>query len=190
MARTVARQRDIVNMALGATEAAAVMGVHWSVPPRMADRGWIAARTLETTEGQERRVQVYDGLECQTNWEEYDRKVVERGGMNDRRPRAWVHTRDPILTVLARVPQELRIPFDDAISAYEASEILRVHPSFVPRLAKAGHIVGRELAGRDRTKRPHRPSWIFSRASCVRNLQLVRSLQAEGDKAGRPRNLS
>lgn len=188
MARNLAAVRRIVNMALGSHEAAAVMGVHHSVPQRMADRGWIAGRALPTAQGVERRVMVFDGRECQGNYEEYDAKVVARGGTNDRRPRAWLHHRDPMIERLAAIEPEERIAYDDAIGAAEAAKILGVHHSFVPRLARDGHIVGRLLHGRDQTIGGHRRNWIFSRRSCLANAKAVKAAVDAGEKIGRPRN--
>lgn len=186
MGRTVAASRRIVNMALGSHEAAAIMGVHHSVPQRMFDRGWIAGRELPTVGGTQRRVIVFDGRDCEANYEEYDEKVAARGGMNDRRPRAWLHHREPMLDRLAEV--EDRIAFDDAIGAAEAAEILGVHVSFCPRLAKSGEIVGRTLFGRDLTLGGHRRNWIYSRKSCLANVQATKAAIDGGTKIGRPRN--
>lgn len=185
MVRTLSACRRIVNMALGAHEAAAVMGVHYSVPQRMYDRGWIAGRELPTVGGTQRRCIIFDGRDCEANYEEYDEKVASRGGMNDRRPRAWIDHREPMIDRLAQV--EERIAFDDAIGSAEAAEILGVHTSFCPRLAKSGEIIGRMLHGRDLTLGGHRRHWIFSRASCLQNAKTARAEANAGAKIGRPR---
>ena len=173
-------------MALGPHEAAAIMGVHYTIPQRMLDRGWIVGRDVQTAG--DRRYCVFDGRSCQENYEEYDAKVVARGGMNDRRPRAWLHLREPMIDSLSA--EEVRIAFEDAISAEEAAEILHVHRSFVPRLAKEGEIVGRLCHGRGRARASTRRVWIFSRKSCLENLAKARAVQLKGGKVGRPRNLS
>jgi len=173
-------------MALGPHEAAAIMGVHHTIPQRMLDRGWIVGRDVKTAGN--RRYCIFDGRSCEANYEEYDAKVVARGGTNDRRPRAWIRHREPMIDKLAA--EETRIAFEDAISAQEAADILHVHPSFVPRLAKAGEIVGRLCHGRDQKIGGSRRLWIFSRKSCLENLAKARAVQSKGGKVGRPRDLS
>ena len=175
----------VVDQAIGTHEAAGLMGVHFSAATRMFDRGWLTAREMKTRGN--RRYVVFDGTACDANYREYDEKVAARGGTNDRRPRAWLHTRIPTLRYLARI--ETPIAFDDAIGVYEAAEILSVHASMVPRLCKSGDIVGRLAMGRKGLGGANRV-WIISRRSCVENAKKARIEQAEGTKRGRPRDLS
>lgn len=175
----------VVDQAIGTHEAAGLMGVHFSAATRMFDRGWIAGREMKTRGN--RRYVVFDGSDCDANFREYDAKVVARGGMNDRRPRAWLDTRIPTLRYLARITTP--IAFDDAIGVYEAAEILSVHSSMVPRLCKSGDIVGRLAMGRKGLVGANRV-WIISRKSCVANARKARSEQADGSKVGRHRKMS
>jgi hypothetical protein len=176
------------NQAVGPHEAAAIMGLHWSLPARMVAKGWISSSELEGGGSGRRRFVVYDGAECNRNYHEYEEHVAARGGTNDRRPRAWLHLREPMLAKLAAV--EAPITFADACSVREASDILDVHESFVPRMIKCGEIVGRRLHGRDLTTTRHRAVYICSRRSCLENAREARKMQAEGKKSGRPRNFS
>jgi hypothetical protein len=180
--------RQAVNQAVGAHEAAAIMGLHWSLPSRMVGKGWLSASELEGAGSGQRAFMLYDGAECDRNYREYDEKVTARGGMNDRRPRAWIHLRMPMLAKLAAIDPP--IAFDDAISIREAAGILGVHTSFVPRLIKAGDIAGRRLHSRDQTTTRHRAVYICSRKSCIKNAKIVRQQQHQGGKVGRPRDFS
>lgn len=180
--------REAVNQAVGAHEAAAIMGLHYSVPARMVAKGWLSASEMEGAGQGIRAFVVYDGAECDRNYREYDEKVTARGGRNDRRPRGWLHLRPPMLAKLAAV--QTPIAFGDAIGMREAAGILGVHPSFVPRLIKAGDIIGRRLHSRDQTVTRHRAVYICSRASCIENAKIVRQQQHEGGKIGRPRDFS
>lgn len=177
------------RQALGVAEAAAIMGVHWATPSRMIEKGLLTAHVCksraEETLG-ERSICILDGAECEENYLEYVQKIAERGGMNDARPRANFDSREAVLEHLASVEP---IAFDDACGSGEAAEILGVHPSFLTRMVRKGEIVGRSpwnprgVSGATR-------NWIFSRASCRRNVALSRKLQVSGHKIGRPRKKS
>jgi hypothetical protein len=180
--------RKAVNQAVGAHEAAAIMGLHWSLPARMVGKGWLSASELEGAGQGLRAFVVYDGSECDRNYREYDAHVAARGGKNDRRPRAWLHLREPMLRKLAAIDPP--IAFSDAIGVREAAGILGVHPSFVPRLIKSGDIVGRRLHSRDQTTTRRRAVYICSRTSCIENAKIVRQQQHDGGKVGRPRDFS
>lgn len=184
MAKRVPVER-VVDQALGTHEAAGIMGVHFSAATKMFERGWVTGREM-TTRGSRRYV-IFDGVACDKNYREYDEKVAARGGMNDRRPRAWLHTRIPTLRYLARVTTP--IAFDDAIGVYEAAKIMGIHASMVPRLCKSGDLVGRLAMGRKGLVGAHRV-WIISRRSCVENARKARAEQSGGTKRGRPRHLS
>lgn len=177
---------QVVRQAVGTHEAAGIMGVHYSAAARMFDKGWIGGREMKG-KGSERRYIVFDGSECEANYQEYDEKVASRGGRNDRRPRAWLHTRNPTLQHLASV--ESPIEFDDAVGVMEAAEICGVHASMVPRLVAAGEVVGRLAMGRKGVGGAARV-WIISRRSCVENAKKNRAAEANGTKVGRPRRKS
>lgn len=170
--------------AVGAAEAAAIMGVHFSTPARMVEKGMLSASICQQRAGGgERMVAIFDGRECEENYLDYLFKVAERGGLNDRRPRAHLDSRDEVLEHLAAV--EVPIAFSDACGAAEAAEILHVHASFLTRLARKGSLSGRSPwspRGRGETR-----NWIFSRRSCLANVAAARKMTAAGTHVGRPR---
>lgn len=181
----VSSVRSVLDMALGPYEAAAIMGVSNDKPRAMCDRGWIIGRQVNNPGS--RRYLIYDGASCQANFEAYDAKLIDRGGKNDRRPRAHVHEREPMIERLRQVTA--RIAFDDAISVGEAAKLLRVTVSWVPTLAEQGEIVGRLLCGRvsSKSKRSTDRIWIVSRRSCLENVARSRVREHSGPKRGRPR---
>lgn len=183
----MAKQRNPAHQALGAYEAACVLGVHYTRPPRLAEAGKLTVHRCKQGEGRgERQVAIFDGAECDRDYVEYDERFQAAGGKTERRPRSCVHLRPRALKKLSAI--ETPIAFDDAIGAAEAAEILHVHQSFVPRMIKNGEIVGRRLWN-GRTSISGR-MWIVSRRSCVENVTKMRQIQAAGGKNGRPRKLS
>jgi hypothetical protein len=103
------------------------------------------------------------------------------------RPRAWVHMRPEAIKHLAKLKHPIQ--FADAIGPAEAAEILGVHCSFLTRLVRAGKIIGRRPWS-PKAKGKLAQNYIYSRASCRANVRLVRQIQADGGKIGRPRKLS
>lgn len=173
------------DLALGSFEAAAVLGVHWTTPARMVEKGLLTARTLKSPvrSDPERVFVVYSLAECEADYREYESKIRSRGGKSDRRPRGFLDDRPPMLKRLAAEPSQ--ITFGDAISTGEAAEILGVHWTFPSRMATQGKIVGRVLHnGRNKRGR----CWVFSRASVEANVAATARLQAAGRKKGRARN--
>jgi hypothetical protein len=172
------------DLALGSFEAAAVLGVHWTTPGRMVEKGILTARTLKSpvTSDPERSFVVYSLSECDADFAEYEEKLRSRGGKSDRRPRGFVDHRTPALKRLSAEPSQ--ITFGDAISTGEAAEILGVHWTFPSRMVAQGKLIGRVLHnGRNSRSR----CWIFSRASVEANAAATARLQASGRKKGRAR---
>jgi len=175
--------KALKNEAVGTYEAAALMGVHFTRPKRMADMGLLACRELETNGGA--TFAVYSSQECDENFEDYveNTEARRRAGEKVGRPRGFLQDRRLVLRVLAD-PKRPRIPFEDAIGVVEASKILGVFFTRVIRVVEEGKIVGRivwsERGGRSRL-------WILSRASCEAHAAEVRRLEAAGLKKGRPR---
>lgn len=168
--------------ALGAFEAAAVMGVHYATPAKMAAKGMIVCRAVPLTGGR-KSTPIFDGRSCEQDYLDYEDKLAEGG--TGKRPRSYLHLRPEALKRLRAV--ESPIAFNDAITTAEASEILSVHNSFIARMIAAGDIVGRRLwSPRGAAER----IYIVSRQSCVANAQQARKEQATGRKTGRPRNFS
>ena len=168
--------------ALGAFEAAAVMGVHFATPARMAEKGLVACRAVLLTGGR-KSAPIFDGRSCEEDYLDYENKLAEGG--TGKRPRLYLHLRPEALKRLRAV--ETPIAFNDAITTAEAAEILSVHNSFITRMIASGDIVGRRLwSPRGAAER----IYLVSRASCVTNAQQIRRLQATGQKTGRPRKFS
>lgn len=188
MAKTRAKPRisasaSLPDIALGAAEAAAVMGVHWTQAGVMARKGLLTTRVLrppEKTAGI-REIAVYSLAEAEADFQAYlDLREAGKAG----RPRVHLDEREEMLRHLRGI--ENPVLFGDAVGVADAAEIMGVHWTFPPRMAVKGDIVGRVLrsgrpdSGRDRL-------WIFSRSSCERNAAQAKRLQAAGKKPGRPR---
>jgi hypothetical protein len=171
--------------AIGSAEAAAILGVHFTQPRKMVEKGLLTAYrpplSLYSADPS-RFYAIYDGGECEDNYQEYDAEYRAMGGRTVRRPRAWVHTRPDILRHLKAV--KTPIAFSDAIGMAEAAQILQVHESLIPRLVASGKVVGR---------RPWNPRgggsriYILSRASCNANVREMKAREAAGTKPGRKR---
>jgi hypothetical protein len=87
-----------------------------------------------------------------------------------------------MLKELALVSQH--IDFYDAVSVYEAAEIMGVWHSFPPRMARKGEIIGRRLISH---REGGSKTLIYSRISCEENAEKARRMQNE-IHAGRPRH--
>jgi hypothetical protein len=165
------------NEAIGSYEAAAVMGLHFTRPRRMAESGVISSKTLGGEEGRE--FSIYSLRECDENFREYEKTIGQSGG----RPRTGLDSRHAVLRVLADKDRPV-IMLDDAVGTQEAAEILGVWHTLVPRLVSSGRVVGRilwsERAGSSRL-------WIFSRKSCQECAAKMRKLEEAGISVGRPR---
>lgn len=188
MARRAATAREdrVIPQAVGATEAAALMGLHYVMPRRMHEKGLLSAHIVTESANvsdPERHYAIFDSAECDKNWQEYEEKVAARGGKNDRRPRSWLHLRPDVVRHLSKV--KAPIAFDDAITLGQAAKILCVHHTLVPRLLRDGKVVGRVLWSHRGKSAPR--VWIVSRKSCLANVKEMRGLEAAGKKRGRPR---
>lgn len=185
-----AKPEKAALQAVGSFEAAALMGLHFATPAKMVEKGMLSAhqqpQTIKSATGL-RRQAIFDGRECEENFLDYQEKFDAAGGKTDRRPRAHLRLRPIALRHLAKVADP--IAFEDAIGVAEAAEILHVHVSFIPRMVKAGEIVGRAAWGQRRAGFVSR-HWIVSRSSCLENVRKTRQLQTSGKKIGRRRNLS
>jgi hypothetical protein len=143
----------------------------------MVDAGTISGRALFSNEG--RDFLVYSLADCNQNFRDY---LENRTG--SKRGRTAVNDRPRMLRLLAAKGRP-KIAYEDAIGAYEAAKILGVYWTFMARLAKNGHIVGRILhSGRSDRSR----LWIFSRKSCEARAVEIAKLEKAGKKIGRPRS--
>lgn len=174
--------KKTVDLAIGSWEAAVLLGVHFTVPKRMAGKGLLTTRDLRSPQvsDPERVFSIYSFAECEKDWEDYEEQLKHGG--SGRRPRANVDDRPAMLKLLKAL--EHPIEFGDAISTGEAAEILRCHWTWPTRLAAEGKIIGRILNnGRNSRSR----CWIFSRASCEANVSVVTRMEEAGKKKGRKR---
>ena len=182
----MAKPTAYLAQAVGSAEAAAIMGVHFTQPRRMVEKGLLTAYQPPLSlysDDPSRLYAIYDGGECEQNYQGYDEEFRARGGKTVRRPRSWLHTRPDALRHLKAVKQP--IAFTDAIGMAEAAQILAVHESLIPRLVASGKIVGRK---------PWNPRsgggkiYILSRESCQANIREMRVREAAGKKPGRKRS--
>jgi len=181
------RPKDYIEpQGVSAGEAAAIMGLHFVMPKRMAEKGVLSAHVATESanvDEPERFYAIYDSAECDKNFREYEEKVAARGGKNDRRPRGQLHTRPDVVAHLKTV--KTPIDFEDAVTLGEAAAILGVHHTLVPRMLRSGKIVGR-VAWSPRGGGGAR-IWIVSRRSCLANVKEIKAAEAAGKKRGRPR---
>ena len=172
--------------AVGSAEAAGIMGIHWTVPARMVEKGQLTSHIATGSlysDDPSRTYAIYDGAECEANYQDYDERFRAAGGKTERRPRSWLHTRPDALRHLKAV--KTPIAFADAIGMAEAAKILCVHQTLIPRLIASGKVVGRKPwnpRGKTGSK-----VFIISRRSCQENVKEMRALEAAGKKPGRPR---
>ncbi len=169
--------------AVGAYEAAALMGVHYSRPQKLVEKGVLSAHRVEESVHVAKLTKyqaIYDSRECEKDFEEYE--DLMDSGEHGKRPRAWLHLRPEAIRHLKAV--KTPIAFNDAIGVAEAAKILKVVVSFIPRLVARGDIVGRRPWSR---RGSSARIYIISRQSCVENVKQVRSIEAAGKKIGRPR---
>ena len=115
--------------ALGAFEAAAVLGVHYATPAKMAQKGLIVCRTVPLSGAGIKLAPIFDGRSCEEDYLDYEDKLAEGG--SGKRPRGYLDLRPEALKRLRAV--ETPITFADAITTAEAAEILSVHTSFIAR---------------------------------------------------------
>ena len=152
-----------LDQAIGSYEAACLMGVHFTQPKRMAERGLLTTRKFMQNDAAVdiRSVAIFSRDECEKDFQEYEEMFKASGGKTARRPRSCVPLRAGALRALAKM--KCQIAFGDAIGTFDAAKILGVHFTLVSRLVTQGKIVGRVLySQRSGAQR----SWIFSRASC------------------------
>lgn len=175
------------DQAVGAYEAAAILGIHFTQPRKMVIKGLLSSHEATTSvhsDDPTRVTAIYDGKECQRDFEDYEERNAARGGKTDRRPRSWLHMRPEVEKRLKAV--KVPIAFDDAITLGEATEMMGVHWTLVARMLREGKLVGR-LAW---SKRGGSKMWIVSRKSVRENIRVVKAAEAAGTKPGIKRRKS
>ncbi len=168
------------RQAVGGFEAAAIMGLHFTVPYRLAKTGKLTAHAHDAGETG-KRVTFFDGAECEENWCEYSEKMAAEGGTG-KRPRTNDQHRKAVLKHLAAV--EHKIQLSDAISISEAAEIMGTHHTWTVRLAKEGKLIARRLWSPRAIKSTQ---WMVSRRSALANLAEAKATFATGKMQGRVR---
>lgn len=181
----MAKTKKLIDQAVGAYEAACLLGVHWTTVARMVEKGLLTSRQMESpTVGEpERVVAIYSLAECEADYAAYAEQLKHGG--SGKRPRGSVGLRPAMVKAIAAIEEP--IAFGDAISSGEAARILGVHWSFPPRLVSQGKIIGRVMAN-NRNNRSR--VWVYSRSSCEANGSTCRRLQENNKKSGRNRNFA
>lgn len=167
------------NEAIGAYEAACLMGLHFSRPKKLVDSGILQMKVIAGGNG--RKFAIFPMRQCEQLWREYEDLV--RSGELMGRPRAYESMRPAALKALG-TKGRVQIAYDDAIGIDEAAEILRVYPTRVPRMIEEGRLVARRLwSDRAGTAR----IWIVSRESAEKLCRELDKSEAAGTKRGRRR---
>ena len=142
-------------------------------------------RLASSSNSATRGLSVFSLTDCLGNSKQY----VD-GKTNASRPRLGMDRpeQDQVLAALANEPA--RILFGDAIGVFEAAQLLGVHPTLVPRMIRAGKVIGRLLFnGREGTRASR--ALILSRTSCIADrAEYIRRLGAGEKMPGRPRRLA
>jgi hypothetical protein len=168
------------RQAVGGFEAAAILGLHFTVPYRLAKTGKLTAHTHDVGD-KGRQITFFDGAECEENWCGYSEKMALEGGTG-KRPRTNDKHRKAVLKHLAAV--EHKIQLSDAISVAEAAEIMGTHVTWANRLVKEGKLIGRRLWSPRSSKQPQ---WIVSKKSALANLADAKAAFSTGKMQGRVR---
>lgn len=174
-----AKREPAAKQAVGGFEASALLGVHFTVPYRMAQAGKLVAYTHSSQAG--RQITFFDGAECDADWCEYCDAMADGG--TGKRPRTATGDRPAVLKYLASVKAPIQL--SDAISTPEAAKILGMYPSYAIKLAEAGKVVARKLWSPRSRRGP--AQWMFSRASCKANFSAAKARHEAGKMPGRVR---
>lgn len=179
MGKVKAKARDI---ALGSWEAAALLGVHFTRPSRMMATGKLIGRTLAGVRDEPQfAIAVYSSADCERDYEEYRERVDQAGGKHYRRPRAWLHLREPVVRRLAR--EQNLVEYADACSVAEAMHELRlVSTAQVCRMLREGKLVGRRPYSERNNQ--SKSLWIISRRSVEEWKKNIVAREAAGVKPG------
>lgn len=169
------------DLALGADEAACVMGVQRSRTKRMHERDEIIAKVCEPVySNSTRRARIFSLRSCEANFREYESRKLIKGRDGVMRPRAWLKNREPALHRLRSLTT--RILFEDAIGTAEAAEVLMVGNTYINKLCQSGALVARKPATDQGKGLPR--LWIISLASCEK---FLRDTFENPPEFGRPR---
>lgn len=173
------KREPAAKQAVGGFEASALLGVHFTVPYRMAAAGKLVANTHTTAAG--RQITFFDGGECDADYCDYLEQMAAGG--TGKRPRTGDGDRPTVLKYLAAVKHPIKL--SDAIPTPEAAKILGMNASYAIRLAEAGKVVARKLWSPRSRRGP--VQWMFSRASCKANFAAAKTAHAAGRMTGNVR---
>ena len=168
------------RQAVGGCEACALLGVHFTVPYRMAEKGKLTAATFEGAAG--RAITFFDGAECEQDWLDYCEAMSGDG--TGKRPRTSTGDRPAVIKHLAAAKH--KIALSDAIPTPEAAKVMGMYSSYAIRLAEAGKVVARQLWSPRSRRGPMQ--WMFSRKSCQANFAAAKTKHEAGKLTGRVRN--
>jgi hypothetical protein len=168
------------RQAVGGFEASALLGVHFTVPYRMAGKGRLTAATFAGQAGRE--ITFFDGEECERDWLDYCEAMAGDG--TGKRPRTATADRPAAIKHLAAAKH--KIALSDAIPTPEAAKIMGMYSSYAIRLAEAGTVVARQLWSPRSRRGPMQ--WMFSRKSCQANFAAAKAKHEAGRMQGRVRN--
>jgi hypothetical protein len=189
MTKAIANVVHEDDEAIGANEAAALMGVHFTQPGRRARANKVISKLVASTGSAKREFRLYSRNSCERNWREYEAMLEKNRGRTRRRPRGGVANRIAVLKFLDD-PSRVRVAFHDAISVLEACEVLGgVVVSYPPRLVLRAEIKGRKLwcnrATRSRSSEDR--LYVISKESCLKNYVAKLEAKSPGQPRGRVR---
>lgn len=189
---TGSHQHDDFDEAIGSHEAAALMGLHYATPEKLAKRGKIRSRVVDgSSTAPKRKMRLYSRKSCEQDWLEYERTLTANKGRTRRRPRAHVADRFAVLDFLDK-PGRVKIAFHDAIGVYEAAKCLGdVSIGWPPKLVKKGEIKGRKLWASRKTKSQSSDdrTYVISKESCLENYVTAWETSRAGRKRPRMRQV-
>lgn len=171
--------KQLPNAAIGAEEAAGIMGVHYTQPGKRVSKGLLSCRYVTCNEAEDRAFAVYSLRECDEDFHDYEETYKAGKG----RPRTKLENRDFVLKKL--LDDKNLIEYDDAISVAEAADILGMVRSGVQYLLAQQKIVARKVWGERSAKANF---WIVSKKSCEQRASHINNLEKQGRKQGRPRS--
>lgn len=183
-AQTVIPPTTLPDLALGAWEAAAICGVHFTRIKRMAASGLLIYRPMDSawssSDEPQNEFLIYSLHDCDENYREYIAKLSEGG--TGRRPRNQesLDLHDEVIAALKGVEP---ITYDDAISTAQAAAIMGTHVTWVNTLIRDGKLKARVAMSLRHGKGKSR-IYIVSRRSCEKNRAAAMAAEKTGRKAG------
>ena len=179
--KTQLESKRLPNYAIGAEEAAAIMGLHRSQPKKMWAKGLLSCRVLSVHETRE--FAVFSLRECIENWNDYwEGRTAREGGRGRPRTREDEHD-EALQRVLVAEP---RIDYYDAICPTEAAALLGVWHTRVSAMIQTGQLECRVLWSEAKSGKPRLN--ILSEKEVRKLAEKHFKLENAGEKRGRPRS--